>query len=209
MRKIACAAALLLPLAGCGSFPGARLFAHHEHKSTRPVMLADKQVVGTPSTDAGRAALDSGMPGEAIEKFQKALASGEPLAPALNGLAVAYARIERFDLAERFFREAISVDPVESRYQTNLAVLINSPALAQRRAEILAAPAAAPAVESAAASAPVAASPGGGLQRVSRYEVRIVTGTASFPAPIVAKQLATARPAIVRAAAAARPAKAE
>lgn len=198
MRKIACAVALSLPLAGCGSFPGAHLFAHHAHRSARPVMLADKQVVGTPSTDAGRAALDGGRPGEAIEKFQKALATGEPLAPALNGMAVAYARIERFDLAERFFREAISVDPVESRYQTNLAVLINAPALAQRRAEILAAPAAAPPPETAAAALPA-----GGLQRVSRYEVRIVTGTTSYPAPLVAKQLAVARPVVVR------PAKAE
>jgi len=162
-------------------------------------MPADKQVVGTPSTDAGRVALDGGRPGEAIEKFQKALATGEPLAPALNGMAVAYAWIERFDLAERFFREAISVDPVESRYQTNLAVLINAPALAPRRAEILAAPAAAPAPETAAAVAP----PAGGLQRVSRYEVRIVTGTTSYPAPLVAKQLAVARPVVVR------PAKAE
>lgn len=77
-------------------------------------------------TAAGRVQLDAGNPGLAIEAFQQGLGIGEPRAPALNGLAVAYARIGRVDLAAQLFRQAMAEDPASDRYAANLALLEQS-----------------------------------------------------------------------------------
>ncbi|MDR2858287.1 MAG: SPOR domain-containing protein [Novosphingobium sp.] len=86
------------------------------------------------ATDAGRAALDAGRPETAIDRFREALDTGEPRAPALNGMAVAYARTGQRDLAKNYFEEAIQEDPLDPRYKANLAALSASPeASGQRR----------------------------------------------------------------------------
>ena len=73
--------------------------------------------------DRGRAQLDAGLDALAIESFRGQLRLDPENADAYNGLAVAYGRIGRDDLAQRYFETALAKDPMNSRAQTNLARL--------------------------------------------------------------------------------------
>jgi Flp pilus assembly protein TadD len=171
---------MALPLGACSSFLGIH-FARHTPRAQPVEALAAS--VGA-STAAGRAQLADGEPGQAIESFQHALTNGEPQAAALNGLGVAYARLSRDDLAERFFREAMAADPANTRYADNLTLLMRSPSFAARNAALLAAQASLEStqllgqpksnVQTAEPQKPSV----GQLQRVSRAEVHIVTAPA-------------------------------
>lgn len=71
----------------------------------------------------GRAALQQRNFAAAIVALRQAALKPD-LAPAsFNGLGVAYAGIGRADLAEQYFRRAISADPANPRYEENLARL--------------------------------------------------------------------------------------
>lgn len=167
--------ALSAPLGACSSFLGIH-FAHHAPRAAPETALAAK---AESATSTGRRELADGQPGLAIEAFQHALASGEPIAPAVNGMGVAYARIGRFDLAQRYFEQAAASDPANAQYSENLARLMRSPALAMRReGDIANAALQAAATEDAAAkvaAVPSAVPAPGQLQRVSRGEVRIAS----------------------------------
>lgn len=171
--------ALVAPLGGCNSFLGIH-FARQAPRAAPAAAPAPALAANTESaTAAGRRQLTDGQTGLAIESFQRAMAAGEPIAPAVNGLGVAYARLERFDLAQRYFQQAIASDPANSHYADNLARLMRSPALAARRdgdiaREALQAAAAAP-VAGKTTQAANAAAAVGKLQRVSRGEVRIAS----------------------------------
>lgn len=170
---IACVA----PLGACSSFLGIR-FAQPAHKQ-RPAASAPTPNVAATATQAGRRQLADGQTGLAIESFRAALSNAEPVAPAVNGLGVAYARLGRFEMALQYFEQARALDPANADYAANLARLMRSPTFAMRRDADLAALAigtdraggAAAGGSAASASAPVA----GKLQRVSRGEVRITT----------------------------------
>lgn len=178
-------AAILLALPGCSSIFG-KTFAARSAPATEPAPLAV-----APATDAGRAHLAAGRDGLAIEAFQVAVSSGEPAAPAFNGLAVAYAHLGRYDLSQRYFERAIALDGDDQRYQRNLAQLMQSPAFAMRRegdmgrALAAAQPQAAAAPVQQALAAPVQ----GRLQRTARGQVFIQTAQ---------PMAAPARTAIVR-----------
>lgn len=142
MKQIAAVAALSLTLPGCSALFGSGNFARHggqESPKEAPQLASQER----PSvlTNMGRRALDQGRTGLAIEAFRRALAGGEEPAAAHNGLGVAYARIGRVDLAQRYFEQAATIDPANARYQANLARLIASPLFARRhdgdRAEAL------------------------------------------------------------------------
>jgi tetratricopeptide (TPR) repeat protein len=177
LLKASVAVVMALPLGACSSFLGIH-FARHTPKA--PPVEALAASVGA-STAAGRALLADGQPGQAIESFQRALTSGEPQAAALNGLGVAYVRLGRDDLAERFFREAMAADPANTRYADNLTLLMRSPSFAARNAAALAAQASLEStqllaqtkseVQTAEPQKPAI----GQLQRVSRAEVHITT----------------------------------
>lgn len=172
--KLILVLALSVPLGGCKSVLGLSLFPR---STGQPVRLGNIDQFVAPATRAGRTELDAGRPGEAIEKFRKALGEGEPIAPALNGMAVAYARIGRTDLARRYFEEAVAADPLDARYQANLSAFEN------RLAAASALPSTPAPALAARAPAPVEAYRPGQLQRVSRAEVRIA-GAASYAAPV-------------------------
>lgn len=184
---------LALPLGACNSFLGINLARHAPRAA--PVAPAAPALAGgeASATVAGRALLAEGRTGLAIESFQRALASGEPIAPAVNGLGVAYARLGRFDLAQRYFRQAMASDPADPRYADNLARLMTSPTFVLRRdGDAVQATLRAAAVPQASApmSANARAEPVmGRLQRVSRGEVRIATAPAQ-PAPIAVQRAA-------------------
>lgn len=172
-------AALCIPLGACNSFLGIH-FARHTPKAV-PVRTAVTVAEAT-STESGRQHLAADRTGLAIEAFQRALATGEPRAPAINGMGVAYARLGRYDLAKRYFEQAMATDPADQRYAANLARLMRSPTLAMRRDGDIADEAArqampVPQVESPARSAVAAPQPGR-LQRISRGEVHITAAPA-------------------------------
>ncbi|MFM5885207.1 MAG: tetratricopeptide repeat protein [Novosphingobium sp.] len=123
------AAALTLP--GCSALFGTNKLASQTASPSEHAAQAAPAAVAA-FTDAGRAALDKGSTGLAIEAFRRAVTSGEAPAPAFNGLGVAYARVGRFDLAQRYFERAAQIDPANGRYQANLARLMRSPLFARR-----------------------------------------------------------------------------
>lgn len=174
--------ALTAPLGACSSFLGIN-FARHAPRAAPEAAPPEAMAKAESATAVGRRQLTEGQTGLAIESFQRALSGGEPIAPAVNGLGVAYARLDRFDLAQRYFQQAIASDPANPKYADNLARLMQSPTLRMRRDSDFAqavpsAPASlqtALAVRDTAAQPALAAPAVGKLQRVSRGEVRIAT----------------------------------
>jgi tetratricopeptide (TPR) repeat protein len=185
--------ALSLPLGACNSFLGIH-FARHTPRAAPSAATVPAQAAQS-ATAIGRQQLADGQTGLAIESFQRALASGEEVAPALNGMGVAYARLERFDLAQRYFQQAMASDPANPKYGDNLARLMRSPVFALRRESDIARAviAASPPLEIADQAAgsvgrsATAAPAVGSLQRVSRGEVRIAT-VAPQSAPVARGQ---------------------
>lgn len=71
----------------------------------------------------GRALMDRQRYGAALVAFRQARYHPDYAGDAYNGMAVAYAKLGRADLAERFFLEASHVDPGNPRYMANLSHL--------------------------------------------------------------------------------------
>jgi tetratricopeptide (TPR) repeat protein len=71
--------------------------------------------------DRGKTLLSRGQNADAISAFRTALRQEENSAEAHNGLAIAYDRIGRKDLARRYFELAVADKPQDQRYRTNLA----------------------------------------------------------------------------------------
>jgi len=196
--KLALAAIFAVPLGACNSFVGQHLFAHRTDAS-RPMRSSqttnvDYSPLLDPATQSGRALLANGMPGSAIESFERALSAGEAVDPAINGLGIAYARLGRLDLAKRFFERAIAVDPGNDRYQDNLTLLLASPQYAadqhgncavQPIQAIQSHDQASTLAGRASKAMTAAAAIPGKLVRISRGEVYIVTAPA-LRAPILA-----------------------
>lgn len=166
---------LAAPLGACSSFLGIHLTRH-----APKLPAATEQASATPAspaTEGGRKHLAAEQPGLAIEDFQKALTSGEPIAPAANGMGVAYARLGRYDLARRFFEQAMAADPADARYAENMTRMMRSPTLAMRKDADIATTAVklAEQTQLSIARAAAVAPKAGSIQRVSRAEVRITT----------------------------------
>ncbi|WP_394727335.1 tetratricopeptide repeat protein [Altererythrobacter sp. GH1-8] len=124
-------------LSGCQSI--SNFFSFKQTRAEQPVATA--AVFGSEELEKGRAALSAGYPARAIELFRLAALNEEVAADAFNGMAVAYARLGRADLAERYFKTAMTIDSSNPRYAANLANFYDSPlgqsqrALAMRDAE--------------------------------------------------------------------------
>jgi len=71
----------------------------------------------------GRAQLAAGLDALAVESFRAEIRFNPDSADAYNGLAVAYGRIGRNDLAQRYFEFALAKDPLNVKVQANLATL--------------------------------------------------------------------------------------
>lgn len=86
-------------------------------EASHATLRAEQQIA------SGREALSSRNYAAAIAAFREASVEESFRPAALNGLGVAYAGIGREDLAEHFFRGAISLDPSNRKYDENLSRL--------------------------------------------------------------------------------------
>lgn len=145
---------LAILLGGCQIFsPGGMATA--SARAERTASMAD---FGSEQLAEGRKALQDGKTAAAIDAFMMARAFPEQAPAALNGLAVAYSRIGRPDLAERFFQGAVALAPSEDRYRANLALFYSSNGI-PRQAE--------PAMALAAIAPPKTVQPQGEAQPVA------------------------------------------
>lgn len=126
------------------------------------------QVFGKDELAQGRAALKAGYPAEAIKQFRLATLNEAAAPEAFNGLGIAYARLGRADLAERYFKAAVTLDSSNPKFAANLDHFYNSPlgntarALAMREKE----------VQEALAAAELAAKVEGMLEPLTQPEQR-------------------------------------
>ncbi len=103
--------------------------------------------------DRGKELLSRGQNADAISAFRGALRTEGNQAEAYNGMAIAYDRIGRADLARRYFELAVAEQPTADRYRNNLARffnrsgqpelaqgLLNPPAVAKAPADAIEAP---------------------------------------------------------------------
>jgi hypothetical protein len=91
-------------------------------------------VESTSMLQRGRAQLAAGLEALAVESFRAEIRLNPDSADAYNGLAVAYGRIGRNDLAQRYFEFALANDPLNVKVQANLAKLQGKEGFAARRA---------------------------------------------------------------------------
>lgn len=181
--KLSCIVAGTAMLGGCQSFP----LTSWLFKGGRPAEEQSQLLAGNSagSLEEGRASLREGNISAAVASFRVALLDRSTRADASNGLGVAYARLGRPDLAERYFQAAISAEPDNSKYVANLLRLQQQVLLA-RRPE-----AAQPVVAAGPVPAPVARLARGDrltgpVDRVSRSEVHVRTPRAAAAAPTMA-----------------------
>lgn len=203
-------------LAGAALLGGCQaLFGDRAKLEVRPIggeVTAENAAV---ALEDGRARLREGQVGYAIVSLRLAATNPAFAAEAHNGLGVAYARLGRGDLAERYFREAMAEAPQDPRFAANLARYYQSRDAALARAssaplgQVFAAEATVVAPDpqmpqpkhlSGAAAAEM-------IQRVSAREV-VVRTAAATPAPVITVGQRPLQPRAVAAVAVAAPAHA-
>lgn len=121
-------------LAGCATFVVAGCATQQSIAPQYRLSEPSAQVVeGTSMLQRGRAQLDAGLDALAIESFRAEIRFNPGNVDAYNGLAVAYGRIGRNDLAQRYFEIALAKDPMNAKIQANLAKLPGNAELASRQ----------------------------------------------------------------------------
>lgn len=148
--------------------------------------------------DAGRQLMRSGSYASALEPLRRAAIHPATAAAAHNAMGVAYAKLGRAELAMRLFTVAVAEDPANPAYAANLLKLEEEAPVADAKQGAGTMPAmaqgASPASGQKTDAQPVrhirvsygtpvtAAGPGGGMVRISRYEVRIGGNPSQTPA---------------------------
>lgn len=113
-----CALASCMSLMACGCAVQQNAAPEYRISASAPAAID-----GASMLQRGRAQLDAGLEALAIESFRAEIRINPDNADAYNGLAVAYGRIGRTDLAQRYFETALANDPSNAKAQTNLARL--------------------------------------------------------------------------------------
>ena len=128
--RLTCLVTAAVSLSGCQSFP----LTSWLFKNDRTASDADPQLAGstTGALEEGAALLRAGNLSAAVASFRIAQLDRATRADACNGLGVAYAKLGRLDLAERYFQAAILSDPDNTRYAANLLRLQRQVMLARR-----------------------------------------------------------------------------
>lgn len=197
-----------LALPACSLFGSGRMA--DRTGSEQQMQLTAKVMAERPAafTDMGRRALNEGSAGMAVEAFTRAVTGGESPAPAFNGLGVAYARMGRFDLAQRYFERAAQIDPADTRYQANLARLMRSSLYAKRHQADEANALLARAEQDRVAKERMAqAAAPGQLQRIGGNQFMIRTAVPASSGPVRTAMVVTAAKSKVASPKAEAPAK--
>ena len=105
-------AALSTSLGGCKSFVQAFDFSGHAS--------APQYAIGPADLNEGRTHLRAGRVGNALAPLHRAALNPATSGEALNALGVAYAKLGRADLAERYFIAATRVDASNQIFTANL-----------------------------------------------------------------------------------------
>ena len=191
MKQVAFVTLASALLAGCQS-----LFGPAAKLEVRPAGVQTEASAAI-ALEAGRQHLERGEVASAIVALRLATIDPSTRALAHNGLGVAYALLGRGDLAERYFRRAIELDPADSRFAANLAKFYVSHEAALAKADAAAQLAAAtppetvpiaaePPVQRVLAAGPSVVriempTPSSAMTRVSRLEVIIRTAPTAAP----------------------------
>ena len=122
-------------LAGCAIMVSGCATQQNAAPEYRLSSSAPVAVPGASMLQKGRAQLDAGLNALAIEAFRAEIRTNPDAADAFNGLAVAYGRIGRDDLAQRYFETALAKDPGNGKAQANLARLTGDIAPIMQMAE--------------------------------------------------------------------------
>ena len=179
--KISATLAAAAMLSGCQSFQMPRFLA----KARPAPQVWQPAPTGNfaQALEEGRAQLRSGNLSAAVAMLRIAQQSPQTRAEASNGLAVAYAKLGRLDLADRYFRAALAEKPDSDRFAANLLRLQQQTMMAQQSA-LRARTAATAASQPRPRSVEQAASDGARrLVQVSRGVVFIGTPAELAPAP--------------------------
>jgi type IV secretion system protein VirB1 len=113
MKRDAVALASLVILSGCGMDRIDVRPAGTEYSAASPAERAYQE---------GKDDLSSGRPGLAIVAFETALANDPGSVRVLNGLGAAYDGLQRFDVAQSFYRQAFRRDPNNPDVVNNMAI---------------------------------------------------------------------------------------
>ncbi|NTZ41947.1 hypothetical protein G7A66_02330 [Altererythrobacter sp. SALINAS58] len=105
----------IIPLGGCTSFVSVFNFGGGAQQ-----LATVRPIFGAADLEDGKANLRAGHIGSAIPQLQLAALNPDTAGEAFNALGVAYARLGRGDLAERFFNAAVMREPSSTRFTTNL-----------------------------------------------------------------------------------------
>src|SRR3990167_97733 len=124
LLRTACCIAVAISLSGCQNFISALGFGSKNGPQRAEVSAP---IFGSEELERGRTALREGYPANAIQQFRMAALDPDSAAEAYNGLGVAYAKLGRADLAERYFKMALSMDGTNPRFAANLDRFYNSP----------------------------------------------------------------------------------
>lgn len=116
--RFATCAAVAMSLSGCQGIWNTLGFGGPKDDVRRAD--SSQPLFGTEELEQGRLALKAGHPARAIQMFRLAAMDEKSAADAFNGLGVAYAKLGRADLAERYFKMAVSLDSSNPKFAANL-----------------------------------------------------------------------------------------
>ncbi|KHK92323.1 tetratricopeptide repeat protein [Novosphingobium malaysiense] len=114
-----CIAVSLLALGGCQSMAGHSEFTRTEAASPQE----REEVYALAALYQARILIGQGNLAAAAQILRTAQRFPKTQAEASNGLGVVYARMKRYDLADRYFRQAAVLEPRNPKYAANLAHL--------------------------------------------------------------------------------------
>lgn len=146
---------------------------------------------------AGRLHLERGQLAAAATAFRQASYHPQYAAQAYNGMAVAYDRLGRGDLAERFFALAIKTDPSEAAYARNFALFRDAHPLSDEARQALAVTDTGLAEGQTTTAGITAEATDDRIERLSGREVRLHSTPEGGAAQIAKAGTRTTRPAEV------------
>lgn len=137
--------------------------------SIKPVQRGASSPTGDAYAEAKRQ-LEAGNMALAVDGFRRAVRQSPESADALNGLAVAYDNLGRFDLSRRFYELALAADPTSAKVRHNMEVSRRMQGLTEQPQAVT------------VQAAPIEAKPEGvHLERTSPQEIVLVTRDAAGP----------------------------